>query len=276
MPKITITTGTSSPDPAPAPAPQRETRGSVPPPPLSSLSKKRADISSSRPPPTQNPFAPRPTYRAVPRASHHRSPVPPPTSSALQSDPWTAYLDAASRETQSNLALQGRGFPGQVQSRGVNNSQSDAVASRPGGKGADVGPSEGRPRLALNNTQSERPGLQSKSERVIPRPVPSSGTPRNSAGDLFPVRVQENTAKKAQIFWNPSSTRDTTIHLELGIEEDLETQLEFFSRLKRLGHFREAEEFFQSNLRDYLDLGQVLAEYSIESLSLFSYHRQIF
>ncbi|RFU35427.1 hypothetical protein B7463_g893, partial [Scytalidium lignicola] len=62
--------------------------------------------------------------------------------------------------------------------------------------------------------------------------------------------------------WVPSLNRDTTVHLELDIEEDLETQLEEFSRLKRLGHFKAAEHYFQTNLHDYIDIPLVTVEYA--------------
>ncbi|KAI9739959.1 MAG: hypothetical protein M1818_005015 [Claussenomyces sp. TS43310] len=68
--------------------------------------------------------------------------------------------------------------------------------------------------------------------------------------------------KEVQAVLSPHSTLDTTISLELDIEEDLEGQLEEFSRLKRLGHFKAAEQYFQSNLRDYVDLPPVAVEYA--------------
>ncbi|KFY99570.1 hypothetical protein V500_01342 [Pseudogymnoascus sp. VKM F-4518 (FW-2643)] len=64
------------------------------------------------------------------------------------------------------------------------------------------------------------------------------------------------------IIWNPSSPRDTTVHLELDIEDDIEGRLEEFSRLVRLGHFKEAELHFERHLVDHIDLEPVLLEYT--------------
>jgi hypothetical protein len=66
----------------------------------------------------------------------------------------------------------------------------------------------------------------------------------------------------AHTVWSPSITRDVTIHFELDIADDLEDLLEEFSRLKRLGHFRTAEKYFQASLHEFAEFPPVKAEYA--------------
>ena len=54
-----------------------------------------------------------------------------------------------------------------------------------------------------------------------------------------------------QLVLSPRNTKDCTVHFEMGIEDDLEVQLEEFSRLKRLGHFGAAREMFQRELAEH-------------------------
>lgn len=109
-----------------------------------------------------------------------------------------------------------------------------------------------------------------ESERDIDRPRPSR---RRSSPHIEPVRAKsilrervqsparESLLEDADVIWNPSSSRDTTVHLEVDIEDDIEGYLEEFSRLSRLGHFKEAEQRFEQNLIDNIRSEPVLLEY---------------
>lgn len=59
-----------------------------------------------------------------------------------------------------------------------------------------------------------------------------------------------------------STINDITVHLEMDIVDDVESLLEEFSRLKRLGHFKAAEQYFQANLRSFRDFPPVTVEYA--------------
>lgn len=56
-----------------------------------------------------------------------------------------------------------------------------------------------------------------------------------------------------QAVYNSSSARDVTVHLELQLFDDIDQELGEFSRLTRIGHFRDTRSFFDENLRAFLD-----------------------
>lgn len=89
-----------------------------------------------------------------------------------------------------------------------------------------------------------------------------------------PTPAQPSPLKGVQVVLGPDqSSLNTTVHLELDIEGDVESHLEEFSRLKRLGHFHAAEQYFQSNLHDYLDVPPVAIEYAEMLLLQGAYKR---
>lgn len=53
-----------------------------------------------------------------------------------------------------------------------------------------------------------------------------------------------------------------TIRLELDIEEDIEGKIADVAFLKRMGRFREADEYFRDHLSDYLQDPRVVLEYA--------------
>lgn len=65
-----------------------------------------------------------------------------------------------------------------------------------------------------------------------------------------------------QNFLNATSRNDITVHFEMEVGEDLDSWLEEFSRLKRLGHFHVAEQYFDDNLRDLSGILPVAIEYT--------------
>ncbi|EAW19521.1 tetratricopeptide repeat protein [Aspergillus fischeri NRRL 181] len=54
----------------------------------------------------------------------------------------------------------------------------------------------------------------------------------------------------------------TTFPLELELEEDIEEEIHHFVRLSRLGHYAEAQRFFDQTLRKHDHLFPVFAEYA--------------
>jgi hypothetical protein len=62
---------------------------------------------------------------------------------------------------------------------------------------------------------------------------------------------------------DPLSPQDLTVHISLPLRDDLEATLEDFSRLRRLGRFREALELFEDRLTHFLDNRYVLVQYGL-------------
>jgi hypothetical protein len=79
--------------------------------------------------------------------------------------------------------------------------------------------------------------------------------------------------KTPQAIWDETSNRDVTLHFELDIEVDAEGKLEHFGRIKRLGRFEEAEEYFRNNLQDQLDNLAIAVEYASMLLEQGAYKR---
>ncbi|RAK98288.1 uncharacterized protein BO80DRAFT_165888 [Aspergillus ibericus CBS 121593] len=105
--------------------------------------------------------------------------------------------------------------------------------------------------------QPHRPGEAPASSGTaavgnIPRAAPDSSS-RN--WNCEPPNDESTT-------WTPSMTKDTTIHYEMDIVEDVGSHLEEFSHLKRLGHFHAAEQYFQDSLSDFMGLPPVAIEYA--------------
>lgn len=65
------------------------------------------------------------------------------------------------------------------------------------------------------------------------------------------------------IVYDPSQTaRDLSIRLEMEIEEDWELDLETFSRLRRLGRFKEAKQHFKSRLEHLSTIPYLWLQYA--------------
>ncbi|GLA87764.1 hypothetical protein AtubIFM56815_002195 [Aspergillus tubingensis] len=89
---------------------------------------------------------------------------------------------------------------------------------------------------------------------------------------VLPVSQDESQNDKSTI-WTLSSTQDTTIHYEMDIVEDVGSLLEEFSRLKRLGNFEEAEQYFQGSLSAFMELSPVTIEFADMLVEQGSYRR---
>ncbi|KAJ5817102.1 hypothetical protein N7447_009335 [Penicillium robsamsonii] len=59
-----------------------------------------------------------------------------------------------------------------------------------------------------------------------------------------------------------SSQKDVTLHFNLDFVDDIEGHLEELARLKRLGHFHDAVDYFNFNLQQHLNLPLVMIEYA--------------
>ena len=90
--------------------------------------------------------------------------------------------------------------------------------------------------------------------------VPPSGNLENGKQDggrtpLVPWGTLTNT-------WNPFSNVDTTMHLTLGLRDDLGATLDNLCRLSRLGDFTRAKTLFHEELQSHLDKPQVLIRWA--------------
>ncbi|KAJ5753974.1 uncharacterized protein N7511_008127 [Penicillium nucicola] len=66
----------------------------------------------------------------------------------------------------------------------------------------------------------------------------------------------------AQNIWTPSTKHDMTMHFEMEIVDDIESRIEEFSKLKRLGDFRTAEQFYRDFLEPLSDTYVIANEYA--------------
>ncbi|KAK4225601.1 hypothetical protein QBC38DRAFT_457128 [Podospora fimiseda] len=64
-------------------------------------------------------------------------------------------------------------------------------------------------------------------------------------------------------FLKPQNPEDITVHMSLPVQDDLETILEECARLRRLGHFRDAIQLFDSELSQFLENRYVLLQYGL-------------
>ncbi|KAI0478117.1 hypothetical protein F4859DRAFT_47977 [Xylaria cf. heliscus] len=68
-----------------------------------------------------------------------------------------------------------------------------------------------------------------------------------------------------------SESKDLTIHLELNVVEDIELDLDEFSRLAKLGNFNAANSFFFDNLQEQMDNAYVSVQYAQMLLDMGDY-----
>lgn len=120
------------------------------------------------------------------------------------------------------------------------------------------------PTLNVANQSPDVP-LGEKEETIRERVPVSASSSTTSASDDFvsydanfnnlPAGYQSIPAFHLQ-------TSDNTIHFSLDIADDIEGHLEEVSRLRRWGHFKEANEYFAEALEHHLDLPRVALEYA--------------
>ncbi|KAL4921487.1 hypothetical protein BDW62DRAFT_174768 [Aspergillus aurantiobrunneus] len=107
---------------------------------------------------------------------------------------------------------------------------------------------KGRPRREEPNEQQEREGRYEDQETGL-------------------------SARALQNIWTPSTKQNMTMHFEMQVAEDVDALLEEFSRLKKLGDFHSAEQYFHENLDLYANLLPVVIEYADMLLEQGSYNR---
>lgn len=77
------------------------------------------------------------------------------------------------------------------------------------------------------------------------------------------VHLRSESHQNLQVIKFPSETKtDTTLHFVLDVADSIDDCLEELSCLKRWGHFKEAHKYFESNLKQHLDLPLVAIEYA--------------
>ncbi|PWY66542.1 hypothetical protein BO83DRAFT_439800 [Aspergillus eucalypticola CBS 122712] len=128
----------------------------------------------------------------------------------------------------------------------------------------------------------ERNAHLSHAETVSPEAlVARDGTAQSNdnkfpSSSTFPQELlisQDAPHNDGPTIWTPSSTKDTTIHYDMDIVEDVGSLLEEFSRLKRLGHFQEAEQYFEDSLCAFMELSPVTIEFADMLVEQGSYER---
>ncbi|QKX55122.1 uncharacterized protein TRUGW13939_02214 [Talaromyces rugulosus] len=109
----------------------------------------------------------------------------------------------------------------------------------------------------------------------VPSPLNTNDSTKARRGSPLATKAPTALAQDVQNVLSPSSTRDTTVHFQMDVQEDVESQLEEFSRLKRLGHFAAAEQYFQNYLAHFLPLRPVVNEYAEMLLEQGAYRRAL-
>ncbi|KAF4865432.1 hypothetical protein CGCSCA2_v001449 [Colletotrichum siamense] len=71
---------------------------------------------------------------------------------------------------------------------------------------------------------------------------------------------------------DPKNRRDITLHLDMDVTEDIEEELEQFSKLRRIGHFNEAKRYFEEHLENCIDNAYVLDQYGQFLLEISDIH----
>jgi hypothetical protein len=175
---------------------------------------------------------------------------------------------------------------GNDQSGDTDESEESVVRSRPAGSGHLVfdgldengEPREDRARALtarrrvptqpkdrnVQFTNAETAAERSKERRSSPPPKPSSRTwtrnPLQNQQDEW--KSAQDAWTSAQTIWNASTKQDVTLHFEMDIAQDVESKLEEFSELKRLGQFHAAEQFYQDSLEPFSNFYPIAIEYA--------------
>ncbi|KAL4745195.1 hypothetical protein BDW72DRAFT_198866 [Aspergillus terricola var. indicus] len=139
-----------------------------------------------------------------------------------------------------------------------------------------------RQKEALDELLNRDDAAYSAFNRSLVNPVNSRSisqeyTPRRSEAEAASNRVQGILPQQvkevqpqgippevlaAQTVLNPAASKDTTVHFEMDVTDDLGALLEEFSRLKRLGDYSVAARYFEEGLRDHADIILVTIEYA--------------
>ncbi|KAL3457693.1 hypothetical protein BJX64DRAFT_245329 [Aspergillus heterothallicus] len=105
---------------------------------------------------------------------------------------------------------------------------------------------------------------------VATRKEGTTTSPRIKERRLRNVLPRE--VKTAQTIISPDICKDSTIHFDMDVTDDIGAILEDFSRLKRLGYFEAAARYFDENLVEFMDILPVAIEYADMLLERGDYH----
>jgi len=85
-------------------------------------------------------------------------------------------------------------------------------------------------------------------ERQVQRPkVRRNASPRDEQSGL------ELQFPRFDAIYTPGKSKDITVHVSLDVTHDVDEELEKFSKLRRLGDFKEAQKLFNERLSDRFD-----------------------
>ncbi|KAH7418911.1 hypothetical protein BKA64DRAFT_763792 [Cadophora sp. MPI-SDFR-AT-0126] len=116
--------------------------------------------------------------------------------------------------------------------------------------------------------------IQSRRTKKLDKPAVARTTPPPGQRERAPSEETSSFAVTGtEAILGPSVKRDTTIHLQLDVEHDLESRLEEFSRLKRLGDFLGANKYFEANLQEFIHISPVSVELADMLLAQGAYKR---
>ncbi|KAF5871162.1 uncharacterized protein Bfra_007676ia [Botrytis fragariae] len=88
--------------------------------------------------------------------------------------------------------------------------------------------------------------LRNRRERIAARYFREFYSVSPGGGSTLPPHSRIPISKTESNSWTPNSTQDSTIYLEFECSEDIEIYLEELSRLRRLGRFYDAKQYFKS------------------------------
>lgn len=107
-----------------------------------------------------------------------------------------------------------------------------------------------------------------------PPPMWAQGVHGHDNHDITNMNPHSRTSPRPGLFQtvlDNNHDQDVTVHLELPIHDDLDDELEEFSRLKRMGDFRAAKNFFDGCLREHHDHPYVFIQYAEMLLAMGDY-----
>jgi len=118
-----------------------------------------------------------------------------------------------------------------------------------------------RVRVVDKDTRLRVPGLDGeRRDYVSPYSTDSDSDIRVRRDNTVVLKLEEEAIA---IFINPLKPQDVTVHMSLPLRDDLECVLEDFSRMRRLGRFREALDLFDEQLAHFIDNRYVLVQYGL-------------
>ncbi|KAK1517866.1 uncharacterized protein CCOS01_12123 [Colletotrichum costaricense] len=94
--------------------------------------------------------------------------------------------------------------------------------------------------------------------------------PRSNASSQIPTRTKPSNSIHIQI--DPQCPHDVTIHSELSATDDLDEELEQYSRLVRLGRFEDAQRYFDYCLLHFIDNPYIIDLYCRSLFARWDFH----